>query len=254
MRVRGLVGVGEQAKATRAHEAFFINGRSVRCPLLSQALESVCRERVTIGMYPMCALHLTLAPGSVDVNVHPNKLEVRFRDEGRDAHLRGKHAPRRAAGRLNAAAQGGKAATVEEKHTVEQLPLPDIENAATNTTEVLIAQTEVVNQKTEVADKTTKVVKDALPDDAFEALIQAERRRLGISPERLRAAAGDRLCAMAAVYAFACAGCYDLRRGRECAFCANARAGVEANAACTACRTVDACAGQRSVPRHRRAV
>ena len=182
MRVRGLVGVGEQAKATRAHEAFFINGRSVRCPLLSQALESVCRERVTIGMYPMCALHLTLAPGSVDVNVHPNKLEVRFRDEA---------ATRTAVESiLRDALQGGsmlrlkaeKPATVEEKHTVEQLPLPEMGNTPVNTTEVQNMQTEVVNQKTKVCDKTTKVVKDALPDDAFEALIQAERRRLGISP------------------------------------------------------------------------
>ena len=182
MRIRGLVGVGEQAKATRAHEAFFINGRSVRCPLLSQALESVCRERVTIGMYPMCALHLTLAPGSVDVNVHPNKLEVRFRDEG---------ATRIAVeSMLRDALQGGsmlrlkaeKPAIVEEKHTVEQLPLPDMDNVTANTTEVQNAQTEVVNQKTEVSDIATKVVKDALPDDAFEALIQAERRRLGISP------------------------------------------------------------------------
>ncbi len=182
MRVRGLVGVGEQAKATRAHEAFFINGRSVRCPLLSQALESVCRERVTIGMYPMCALHLTLAPGSVDVNVHPNKLEVRFRDEA---------ATRTAVeSMLRDALQGGsmlrlkaeKPATVEEKHTVEQLPLPEMGNTPVNTTEVPNMQTEVVNQKTKVCDKTTKVVKDALPDDAFEALIQAERRRLGISP------------------------------------------------------------------------
>ena len=182
MRVRGLVGVGEQAKATRAHEAFFINGRSVRCPLLSQALESVCRERVTIGMYPMCALHLTLAPGSVDVNVHPNKLEVRFRDEA---------ATRIAVeSMLRDALQGGsmlrlkaeKPAIVEEKHTVEQLPLPDMDNVTANTTEVQNAQTEVVNQKTEVSDIATKVVKDALPDDAFEALIQAERRRLGISP------------------------------------------------------------------------
>lgn len=81
MRIRGLIGIGEQAKTSRGHEAFFINGRNVRCPLLSQALESVCRERVTVGMYPMCALHLTLPPSSVDVNVHPNKLEVRFRDE-----------------------------------------------------------------------------------------------------------------------------------------------------------------------------
>ena len=182
MRVRGLVGVGEQAKATRAHEAFFINGRSVRCPLLSQALESVCRERVTIGMYPMCALHLTLAPGSVDVNVHPNKLEVRFRDEA---------ATRIAVeSMLRDALQGGsmlrlkaeKPAIVEEKHTVEQLPLPDMDNVTANTTEVQNVQTEVANPETEVSDKATKVVKDALPDDAFEALIQAERRRLGISP------------------------------------------------------------------------
>ena len=182
MRIRGLVGVGEQAKATRAHEAFFINGRSVRCPLLSQALESVCRERVTIGMYPMCALHLTLAPGSVDVNVHPNKLEVRFRDEA---------ATRIAVeSMLRDALQGGsmlrlkaeKPAIVEEKHTVEQLPLPDMDNVTANTTEVQNMQTEVANPETEVSDKATKVVKDALPDDAFEALIQAERRRLGISP------------------------------------------------------------------------
>lgn len=182
MRIRGLVGVGEQAKATRAHEAFFINGRSVRCPLLSQALESVCRERVTIGMYPMCALHLTLAPGSVDVNVHPNKLEVRFRDEA---------ATRIAVeSMLRDALQGGsmlrlkaeKPAIVEEKHTVEQLPLPDMDNVTANTTEVQNAQTEVANPETEVSDIATKVVKDALPDDAFEALIQAERRRLGISP------------------------------------------------------------------------
>ena len=80
-RVYGMIGVGELAKSTRAHQMFFINGRSVRCALLSKALEQVCRSRVTIGMYPMCALNLVLPPNSIDVNVHPNKLEVRFRDE-----------------------------------------------------------------------------------------------------------------------------------------------------------------------------
>ena len=80
-RVWGLIGIGELAKSTRAHQMFFINGRSVRCGLLTRALEQVCRSRVTIGLYPMCALNLTLPPNAIDVNVHPNKLEVRFRDE-----------------------------------------------------------------------------------------------------------------------------------------------------------------------------
>jgi len=80
-RIYGLIGVGELAKSTRAHQMFFINGRSVRCALLTKALEEVCRTRVTIGMYPMCALNIVIPPTSVDVNVHPNKLEVRFRDE-----------------------------------------------------------------------------------------------------------------------------------------------------------------------------
>ena len=80
-RIRGLIGIGDLARPTRDHELFYINGRLVRCPLLSKALEQVCRSRVTIGLYPMCALNLTLPPEAIDVNVHPNKLEVRFRDE-----------------------------------------------------------------------------------------------------------------------------------------------------------------------------
>ena len=80
-RIYGLIGTGDLAKATRAHQAFFINGRAVRCAMLSRALEEVCRSRVTIGMYPMCALNLVIPPASVNVNVHPNKLEVRFKDE-----------------------------------------------------------------------------------------------------------------------------------------------------------------------------
>ncbi|MBQ8108691.1 MAG: DNA mismatch repair endonuclease MutL [Clostridia bacterium] len=81
IRIFGLIGVGELAKSSRAHQAFFINGRAVRCAMLSRALEEICRSRVTIGMYPMCALNLVIPPTAVNVNVHPNKLEVRFKDE-----------------------------------------------------------------------------------------------------------------------------------------------------------------------------
>ena len=81
LRIWGLIGVGDAARQNRSGQSFFINGRVVRCPLLTQALENACRGRVTIGTYPMCALHLDMPPTSIDVNVHPNKLEIRFRDE-----------------------------------------------------------------------------------------------------------------------------------------------------------------------------
>lgn len=79
--VKGYVGIGENARGNRSHELFFINGRVMHSRVLNEALERACRERVMIGKFPTCALHLTIAYEAVDVNVHPNKLEVRFRDE-----------------------------------------------------------------------------------------------------------------------------------------------------------------------------
>ncbi len=81
IKVDGYVGIGENARGNRSHQSFFINGRMMRSTILSAALENACRERVMIGRYPICALNLTMPYDSVDVNVHPNKLEVRFRDE-----------------------------------------------------------------------------------------------------------------------------------------------------------------------------
>lgn len=77
----GYVGIGENARGNRNQEYFFINGRMMHSGILSGALETACRERVMIGRFPICALHLQIAYEAVDVNVHPNKLEVRFRDE-----------------------------------------------------------------------------------------------------------------------------------------------------------------------------
>lgn len=79
--VNGLVGVGLQARSNRARQTFIVNGRTIRSQVLTQALEDGCRERVTIGHYPICVLHIDMPTNTVDVNVHPNKLEVRFSDE-----------------------------------------------------------------------------------------------------------------------------------------------------------------------------
>ena len=81
MVVKGYVGIGESARGNRGHQSFFINGRYMKSGLLSSAVEEGCRERVMIGKYPTCVLHLTMPYDTVDVNVHPNKLEVRFQNE-----------------------------------------------------------------------------------------------------------------------------------------------------------------------------
>lgn len=79
--LKGYVGIGDSARGTRSHQSFFLNGRYMRSILLTQALEQGCRERVTIGHYPTCVLHLKMPLEAVDVNVHPNKMEVRFQNE-----------------------------------------------------------------------------------------------------------------------------------------------------------------------------
>ena len=107
LTIRGLIGVGDCARPNRAQQSFFINGRLVRCPLICHALEQACQGRVTIGNYPMCALHITLPVQAVDINVHPNKLEVRFRDE--------------AAMRLNASAMFERALTSERMLDIDSL-------------------------------------------------------------------------------------------------------------------------------------
>ena len=77
----GFVGVGDLNRGNRAHQSFILNGRLIKSNLLTSALEEACKQRVMIGKFPMCVLHLTMPFESADVNVHPNKWEVRFADE-----------------------------------------------------------------------------------------------------------------------------------------------------------------------------
>ncbi len=79
--LEGFVGIGDLSRGNRSHESFILNGRLIKSNLLAAALEEACKQRVMIGRFPMCVLHLTLPFEAVDVNVHPNKWEVRFQNE-----------------------------------------------------------------------------------------------------------------------------------------------------------------------------
>lgn len=81
IRVSGYVGRPSLARGNRAYEHFFLHGRHIRSPLLEKALEDALASQMMTGRFPFCVLHLEADMKTVDVNVHPSKLEVRFHDE-----------------------------------------------------------------------------------------------------------------------------------------------------------------------------
>ena len=72
VQVDGLVGVGPQARSNRARQTFIVNGRTIRNPLLTQALEEACRERYTVGHYPVCVLNIQM-PTSMRMSLRKSR-------------------------------------------------------------------------------------------------------------------------------------------------------------------------------------
>ncbi len=82
VRLKGFAGLPTLNRATSRHQYLFVNGRPVRDKLLVGALRGAYQDFLARDRYPLVALFLTLPPEEVDVNVHPAKTEVRFRDAG----------------------------------------------------------------------------------------------------------------------------------------------------------------------------
>ncbi|MEP1442310.1 MAG: DNA mismatch repair endonuclease MutL [Hyphomicrobiales bacterium] len=78
----GFIGLPTFDRANTLHQFLSVNGRPVRDPLLLSALRGGYADTMTKGRYPVLALSITLDPAHVDVNVHPAKSDVRFRDPG----------------------------------------------------------------------------------------------------------------------------------------------------------------------------
>ncbi len=83
VRLRGIVGHPELARPTQKYQYFYLNGRFIRDKYVIHALREAYRGLTEPGRHPAAVMMLDLPPQDVDVNVHPTKIEVRFKDSGR---------------------------------------------------------------------------------------------------------------------------------------------------------------------------
>lgn len=81
VRVSGFIGKPTLLKGTRQWQTFFVNGRCIGSKMLSKAVDHAYQSQIPKSGFPFAVINITVDTASVDVNVHPQKSEIKFSDD-----------------------------------------------------------------------------------------------------------------------------------------------------------------------------
>lgn len=81
--VKGFIGTPVIARATRKNEMLYVNSRYVKSKTMIKALEKAFEQNLNIGKFPFGILNVDISSEDIDVNVHPSKTEVKFKEENK---------------------------------------------------------------------------------------------------------------------------------------------------------------------------
>lgn len=81
VKISGFIGKPEYAKLTRGEQYFFVNGRFIKNYYLNHAIKKAFSDLIPENQHPSYFLNLSLDPKKIDINIHPNKTEIKFEDE-----------------------------------------------------------------------------------------------------------------------------------------------------------------------------
>lgn len=79
-RISGFVSTPDYTRSSKKSYHIYINSRMVKCPVFMKSIDMAYKNLIGIGKYPLVVLNLELPPSEIDVNVHPTKKEVRYKN------------------------------------------------------------------------------------------------------------------------------------------------------------------------------
>ncbi|HBG49265.1 MAG TPA: DNA mismatch repair endonuclease MutL [Cyanobacteria bacterium UBA9971] len=78
LNIKGFISNPDFTRSNKKAVYVFVNGRTVKCPIISKAIDTALKDLIPSGKYPFAALNITMPANEIDVNVHPSKRELKY--------------------------------------------------------------------------------------------------------------------------------------------------------------------------------